>query len=109
MVVFGPVAIPDHFCRRQAISNPDTDGSLWTSGHPGSLDLANFVFLGFTSDDGDSGSYRPKRNTAGQEGEMGWYRARPCSPLYVARLRGSLQIEHTLARRGAERLWSLLQ
>jgi len=34
---------------------------------------------------------------------------RPCSPLYVARLRGSLQIEHTLARRGAERLWSLLQ
>jgi isocitrate lyase len=26
----------------------------------------------------------------------------------VARLRGSLQIEHTLARRGAERLWELL-
>ena len=27
----------------------------------------------------------------------------------VVRLRGSLQIEHTLARRGAERLWKLLQ
>jgi isocitrate lyase len=26
----------------------------------------------------------------------------------VARLRGSLQIEYTLARRGAERLWELL-
>src|SRR5215208_6119614 len=26
----------------------------------------------------------------------------------VLRLRGSLQIEHTLARRGAERLWSLM-
>src|SRR5690242_4970894 len=27
----------------------------------------------------------------------------------VVRLRGTLQIEHTLARRGAEKLWSLLQ
>ena len=27
----------------------------------------------------------------------------------VYRLRGSLQIEHTLARRGAERLWQLLR
>src|SRR5258706_4859873 len=27
----------------------------------------------------------------------------------VVRLRGSLQVEHTLARRGAERLWRLLQ
>src|SRR5882672_598551 len=31
------------------------------------------------------------------------------SPDEVVRLRGSLQVEHTLARRGAERLWRLLQ
>ena len=29
---------------------------------------------------------------------------RPCGEEDVARLRGSLRIEHTLARRGAERL-----
>jgi len=34
--------------------------------------------------------------------------ARPYSNEDVARLRGSVQIEHTLARLGAERLWSLL-
>jgi isocitrate lyase len=33
---------------------------------------------------------------------------RPYGPEEVLRLRGSVQIEHTLARRGAERLWSLL-
>ncbi|MFQ3594719.1 MAG: isocitrate lyase [Sphingomonadaceae bacterium] len=33
---------------------------------------------------------------------------RPYSPADVERLRGSLRIEHTLARRGAEKLWSLL-
>ncbi|MEK4484168.1 isocitrate lyase [Psychrobacillus sp. FSL H8-0484] len=33
---------------------------------------------------------------------------RPYSPEEVIRLRGSLQIEHTLARKGAERLWSSL-
>ncbi|MBC7987465.1 MAG: isocitrate lyase [Sphingomonadaceae bacterium] len=33
---------------------------------------------------------------------------RPYSPAAVARLRGSLAIEHTLARRGAARLWELL-
>ncbi len=33
---------------------------------------------------------------------------RPYSPEDVLRLRGSLQIEHTLARLGAERLWELL-
>ncbi|NJN19448.1 MAG: isocitrate lyase [Oscillochloris sp.] len=33
---------------------------------------------------------------------------RPYSPEDVYRLRGSLQIEHTLARKGAERLWDLL-
>lgn len=34
--------------------------------------------------------------------------SRPYSADEVVRLRGSVQIEHTLARRGAERLWSLL-
>jgi len=34
---------------------------------------------------------------------------RPYSSEDVARLRGSIQVEHTLARLGAERLWSLLQ
>lgn len=33
---------------------------------------------------------------------------RPYSPEDVIRLRGSVQIEHTLARKGAERLWDLL-
>jgi isocitrate lyase len=34
---------------------------------------------------------------------------RPYSPQDVERLAGSLRIEHTLARHGAERLWELLQ
>jgi len=34
---------------------------------------------------------------------------RPYSPADVARLRGTVKIEHTLARLGAERLWQLLQ
>src|SRR5882762_392934 len=34
---------------------------------------------------------------------------RPYSPADVQRVRGSLRIEHTLARRGAEKLWQLLQ
>jgi isocitrate lyase len=33
---------------------------------------------------------------------------RDWTPEEVERLRGSVQIEHTLARRGAERLWELL-
>ena len=33
---------------------------------------------------------------------------RPYTAEEVVRLRGSVQVEHTLARRGAERLWSLL-
>ena len=34
---------------------------------------------------------------------------RPYTPDKVLRLRGTLDIEHTLARHGAERLWNLLQ
>ncbi len=38
-----------------------------------------------------------------------WKRVtRPYTAADVARLRGSVQVEHTLARLGAERLWSLL-
>ena len=33
---------------------------------------------------------------------------RPYSAEDVVRLRGSVQIEHTLARRGAEKLWNLV-
>ena len=33
---------------------------------------------------------------------------RPYTPADVERLRGSVRIEHTLARLGAERLWQLL-
>ena len=33
---------------------------------------------------------------------------RPYSPAEVSRLRGTLRVEHTLARHGAERLWSAL-
>lgn len=34
---------------------------------------------------------------------------RPYDEATVARLRGSLRIEHTLAERGARRLWNLVQ
>src|SRR5262247_337136 len=34
---------------------------------------------------------------------------RPYSSQQVSKLRGSIQVEHTLARLGAERLWTLLQ
>ena len=34
--------------------------------------------------------------------------ARPYTSEVVERLRGPVQVEHTLARRGAERLWELL-
>src|SRR5258708_19707941 len=41
--------------------------------------------------------------------EQRWHGiTRPYSPEDVLRLRGSVQIEHTLARMGAERLWELL-
>jgi isocitrate lyase len=44
-----------------------------------------------------------------QNGQVRWTGIqRDYSPEEVERLRGSVRIEHTLARRGAERLWSLL-
>src|SRR5579864_6679485 len=46
---------------------------------------------------------------AGWKGNLRWRGiTRPYSGEDVVRLRGSIQIEHTLARLGAERLWNLL-
>ncbi len=48
--------------------------------------------------------------TASWEGDARWRGvARPYSAEDVVRLRGSVQVEHTLARLGAERLWHLLE
>src|SRR5436309_2968592 len=47
--------------------------------------------------------------TLGWSGERWDGIERPYGPEAVARLRGSVQIEHTLARLGAERLWDLLR
>ena len=47
---------------------------------------------------------------AGWKGNLRWRGiTRPYSGEDVVRLRGSIQIEYTLARLGAERLWNLLQ
>src|SRR5919109_5268260 len=44
------------------------------------------------------------------EADARWHGiTRPYSSADVERVRGSLRIEHTLARRGAEKLWQLLQ
>jgi isocitrate lyase len=43
------------------------------------------------------------------DGNSRWHRIdRPYTPADVLRLRGSIRIEHTVARLGAERLWSLM-
>lgn len=47
-------------------------------------------------------------NTSWQENRRWKNVARPYSGHDVARLRGSVQVEHTLARLGAERFWALL-
>src|ERR671932_2487479 len=53
-----------------------------------------------------------KNGTSGIEREWEGERwegiERPYTPDDVARLRGSIRIEHTLARLGAERLWELM-
>src|SRR6266498_298323 len=44
------------------------------------------------------------------EADARWHGiTRPYSSADVERVRGSLRVEHTLARRGAEKLWQLLQ
>ncbi len=51
-----------------------------------------------------------KELEANWKGNLRWQGVtRPYSAEDVARLRGSIQIEYTLARLGAERLWNLLQ
>src|SRR5256884_7480650 len=48
--------------------------------------------------------------TNSNEADVRWRDiTRPYSSTDVERVRGSLRIEHTLARRGAEKLWQLLQ
>ena len=56
------------------------------------------------------------RSEAAAEMEQAWQKEarwqgirRPYSAADVVRLRGTVQIEYTLARRGAERLWELMQ
>lgn len=50
-----------------------------------------------------------ERTTADWQSSTRWHGIeRPYGPDEVWRLRGSIQIEHTLARMGAERLWHLL-
>ena len=59
---------------------------------------------------GRDGSVKPARGrrTLGKNSRFEGIE-RPYSPEDVERLRGSVPIEHTLARRGAEKLWNLLQ
>jgi isocitrate lyase len=56
--------------------------------------------------DGGSGGYQPDGGLP--PGRFDGIR-RDYSPADVAKLAGSFRVEHTLARRGAERLWQLLQ
>src|SRR5260370_34996329 len=59
---------------------------------------------------GGDGSVRPAgvRRTVGKNSRFDGIE-RPYSQQDVERLRGSVLVEHTLARRGAEKLWDLLQ
>jgi isocitrate lyase len=61
-------------------------------------------------------SSQPKNQQRGNQQQMGIWQtsprwrgiSRPYSQQDVDRLKGSMEIEHTLARHGAERLWNLL-
>jgi len=63
-----------------------------------------------TRQNGGDGSVRPARvrRTVGKNSRFDGIE-RPYSQQDVERLRGSVLVEHTLARRGAEKLWDLLQ
>src|ERR1700720_82904 len=63
-----------------------------------------------TRRNGGDGSVKPARvrRTVGKNSRFDGIE-RPYSQQDVERLRGSVLIEHTLARRGAEKLWQLLQ
>src|SRR5690242_6096895 len=58
---------------------------------------------------GASAERRPERVTRKWQTDPRWQGIeRPYSAEDVIRLRGSIHVEHTLARVGAERLWTLL-
>src|SRR6202011_4444255 len=63
-----------------------------------------------TRRNGGDGSVKPARvrRTVGKNSRFDGIE-RPYSQQDIERLRGSVLIEHTLARRGAEKLWDLLQ
>jgi isocitrate lyase len=62
-----------------------------------------------TGENGNGRSHHAKELAAVWKGNMRWKDvARPYQAGDVVRLRGSVKIEYTLARHGAERLWNLL-
>src|ERR1700726_4423218 len=63
-----------------------------------------------TRRNGGDGSVKPARvrRTVGKNSRFDGIE-RPYSQQDIERLRGTVEIEHTLARRGAEKLWDLLQ
>ncbi len=63
-----------------------------------------------TNGNGHGKNHYAKELTASWKGNLRWQDVtRPYSAADVIRLRGSIQVEYTLARLGAERLWNLLQ
>src|SRR6202163_2132359 len=59
---------------------------------------------------GNSNGQAHNRDNGNWQSSSRWHGiTRPYTPSDVDRLKGSLPIEHTVARHGAERLWSLLQ
>ncbi len=68
------------------------------------IDRFNPVHHSIGREAADAATIQEEWNT-----ESRWHGiVRPYSPADVLRLRGSIRIEHTLARLGAERLWSLM-
>ena len=90
--------------------------------HPVALDRGKVIMSEHTMNgngkyttNGHSNGKRPISGSTAADLKSNWdgnlrWRGiiRPYSPEDVVRLRGSIQIEHTLARLGAERLWNLL-
>lgn len=78
--------------------NPNNYSDFNTNGHHA------------THGNGNGKSRYAKELAANWKGNLRWQGVtRPYSAEDVVRLRGSIQIEYTLARLGAERLWNLLQ
>ncbi|HLL79700.1 MAG TPA: hypothetical protein VKT25_09385, partial [Ktedonobacteraceae bacterium] len=82
----------------------DSNGNGYSNGN--SKTTMNGLSNGRTSFSGPSAT----ELEANWKGNLRWRGInRPYSGKDVVRLRGSIQIEHTLAKLGAERLWNLLQ